>query len=169
MAACGIPISESAGRSGLARLGPQSLSNAELIAILLRVGVPGENAVQVGQRLLHTYGGISGLQRADFKDVCSQHGMGTAKVAQIKAAIELGRRLTLESPEGSVGDLLVLSGIGISRAGLIPFLKWGYTAVSFDVGVQIGNDRFPYGMLLFSCWLAEPEAPYNTYDLTISF
>jgi DNA repair protein RadC len=61
--------------------------------------VPGENAVQVGQRLLRIYGGISGLQRADFKEVCSQHGLGTAKVAQIKAAIELGRRLTLESPE----------------------------------------------------------------------
>ncbi len=86
-------------RERLARLGAQSLSNAELIAILLRVGVPGENAVQVGQRLLQTYGGISGLQRADFKEVCTQHGLGTAKVAQIKAAIELGRRLTLESPE----------------------------------------------------------------------
>ncbi len=86
-------------RERLARLGAQSLSNAELIAILLRVGVPGENAVQVGQRLLQTYGGISGLQRADFKEVCNQHGLGTAKVAQIKAAIELGRRLTLESPE----------------------------------------------------------------------
>ena len=86
-------------RERLARLGAQSLSNAELIAILLRVGVPGENAVQVGQRLLQTFGGISGLHRADFEEVCGQHGLGTAKVAQIKAAIELGRRLTLESPE----------------------------------------------------------------------
>ena len=77
--------------------------------------------------------------------------------------------ITLSSGEGSVGDLLVLSGIGISHAGLIPFFKWGYTAVTFDVGIQIGNDRFPYGMLLFSCWLAEPEAPYNTYYLTIEF
>jgi hypothetical protein len=77
--------------------------------------------------------------------------------------------ITLSSAEGSVGDLMVLSGIGISRAGLIPFLKWGYTAVTFEVGIQIGNDRFPYGMLLFSCWLAEPEAPYNTYYLTIEF
>ena len=85
--------------SGWPAWGRSRLSNAELIAILLRVGVPGENAVQVGQRLLQTYGGISGLQRADFKEVCTQHGLGTAKVAQIKAAIELGRRLTLESPE----------------------------------------------------------------------
>lgn len=86
-------------RERLARLGAQSLSNAELIAILLRVGVPGENAVQVGQRLLQHFGGLSGLHRADFEEVCGQYGLGAAKVSQIKAAIELGRRLTLESPE----------------------------------------------------------------------
>jgi DNA repair protein RadC len=86
-------------RERLARLGPQSLSNAELIAILLRVGVTGENAIQVGQRLLGTFGGLSGLHRAPFEELCNQHGIGGAKAAQIKAAIELGRRLALESPE----------------------------------------------------------------------
>ena len=86
-------------RERLARLGAQSLANAELIAILLRVGVPGENAVQVGQRLLQHFGGLSGLHRADFQEVCAQHGLGAAKASQIKAAIELGRRLALESPE----------------------------------------------------------------------
>jgi DNA repair protein RadC len=86
-------------RERLARLGPQSLTNAELLAILLRVGVAGENAVQVGHRLLMTFGGISGLHRAAFEEMCGQHGLGPAKAAQIKAAIELGRRLTLESPQ----------------------------------------------------------------------
>ena len=51
-------------RERLAALGAQALSNAELIAILLRVGVTGENAVQVGQRLLNKFGGLSGLHRA---------------------------------------------------------------------------------------------------------
>jgi DNA repair protein RadC len=86
-------------RERLARLGSQVLSNAELLAILLRVGVPGENAVQVGQRLLQEFGGLAGIHRASFEQVCSQRGVGQAKTAQIKAAIELGRRLTLESPE----------------------------------------------------------------------
>lgn len=86
-------------RERLAKLGAQSLSSAELLAILLRVGTPGENAVQVGQRLLHEFKGLAGLHRADFDEMCKQHGMGVAKVAQIKAAIELGRRLTLEAPE----------------------------------------------------------------------
>ena len=86
-------------RERLAKLGPQALSSAELLAILLRVGVPGENAVQVGQRLLQTFGGLTGLHRATFDEVRAQHGIGEAKAAQIKAAIELGRRLMVESPE----------------------------------------------------------------------
>jgi DNA repair protein RadC len=86
-------------RERLARLGPQALSVAELLAILLRVGVPGENAVQVGQRLLGQFKNLAGLHRASFEELCNQHGIGEAKAAQIKAAVELGRRLVLESPE----------------------------------------------------------------------
>jgi DNA repair protein RadC len=86
-------------RERLEALGPQALSNAELIAILLRVGVKGENAVTVGQRLLATFGGLRGLHRAPFAELKKQHGLGEAKASQIKAAIELGRRLTLEAPE----------------------------------------------------------------------
>jgi DNA repair protein RadC len=86
-------------RERLAKLGPQSLSNAELLAILLRMGVKGENAVQVGQRLLKTFGGLAGLHRADFQEICEQRGLGPAKSAQIKAAIELGNRLRLEAPD----------------------------------------------------------------------
>jgi DNA repair protein RadC len=86
-------------RERLARLGPRSLSNAELLAILLRTGVTGENAVQVAQRLLESFGGVTGLHRAAFEEVCSQHGIGTAKAAQIKAALELGYRMKQESFE----------------------------------------------------------------------
>ena len=85
-------------RERLAKLGAQALSSAELIAILLRVGVQGESAVQMGQRLLLKFEGLSGLHRAAFDELCAQHGLGEAKSAQIKAAIELGRRLTIESP-----------------------------------------------------------------------
>ncbi len=86
-------------RERLAELGPGALSNAELLAILLRVGVQGENAVEVGRRLLSAFGGVTGLHRASYIDVCNQHGLGPAKASQIKAALELGRRLRLESPD----------------------------------------------------------------------
>jgi DNA repair protein RadC len=86
-------------RERLEQSGAQALSSAELLAILLRVGVRGENAVQVGQRLLTEFKGLTGLQRAPFAELCNQHGIGEAKAAQIKAAIELGRRMAQETPE----------------------------------------------------------------------
>lgn len=86
-------------RERLERLGAQSLPDAELLAILLRVGVAGENVVEVGGRLLHDLGGLRGIHMASFVDLCHQHGIGQAKAAQIKAAIELGRRLTVVAPE----------------------------------------------------------------------
>ena len=86
-------------RERLAAQGAQSLSQAELLAILLRTGVPGENAVQVGQRLMKEMGGLVGIHRASYEEVCDQHGIGPAKAAQIKAAIELGTRMVKEAPE----------------------------------------------------------------------
>jgi DNA repair protein RadC len=86
-------------RERLARLGPQALNTAELLAILLRVGVQGENAVQVGHRLLKNFSGIKGIQKASVAELEGEHGLGFAKACQIKAAIELGRRLAMESPD----------------------------------------------------------------------
>jgi DNA repair protein RadC len=86
-------------RERLARLGAGSLSDAELLAILLRVGTQGENAVEVGQHLLTDFHGLRGLQRAASEDIQAYKGVGPAKVAQILAAIELGRRIAIADPE----------------------------------------------------------------------
>jgi DNA repair protein RadC len=86
-------------RERLAKLGAGALSKAELLAILLRVGVRGENAVQLAQRLLNHWHGLLGIHQATFEELCDQPGIGPAKAAQIKAAIELGYRLAKEAPE----------------------------------------------------------------------
>lgn len=79
--------------------GPSALSTAELLAILLRVGTKSENVIRMAERLLTEFGGVAGLARANFDELCAKHGMGEAKATQIKAAIELGRRLLLAAPE----------------------------------------------------------------------
>jgi DNA repair protein RadC len=81
------------------KYGPQALSNAELLAILLRVGMTGENVIQLSQRLLADFHGLRGLHQATFDEVCQKRGIGPAKAAQILAAIELGRRIRLETVE----------------------------------------------------------------------
>src|SRR5437762_6907010 len=73
--------------------GPQALSTVELLAIILRTGTRGDNALELANRLLAKYGGLPGLVRADFRELCAEHGMGEAKSAQVKAALEIGRRL----------------------------------------------------------------------------
>ncbi len=68
---------------------------AELLAIILRTGTRGDNALELANKLLTKYGGLPGLVRADFRELCAEHGMGEAKSAQVKAALEIGRRLAL--------------------------------------------------------------------------
>ena len=86
-------------RERIARVGAQALSSTELLAIILRLGVGGENVLSMAQRILSSYGGLGGLARADFSQLAAERGLGPAKTAQILAALELGRRLMAESPE----------------------------------------------------------------------
>ncbi|MBX3005056.1 MAG: DNA repair protein RadC [Anaerolineales bacterium] len=86
-------------RERLKAQGAAALSTAELLAVLLRTGLQGENAVALAQRLLQSFGGLPGLQRADFAEMEATLGLGEAKTATIKAAIELGRRLHTQDPQ----------------------------------------------------------------------
>lgn len=86
-------------RERLQHYGAKSLSNAELLAIILRAGVEGCSAVALGQQLLAQFKGLRGLAQATIDDTCQLKGVGPAKAVQIKAALELGRRLAIEAPE----------------------------------------------------------------------
>ena len=80
-------------RERLRNYGPSYLSNAELLAIILRTGTPSESVLSLSPRLLSHFGGLAGLARANYDELRSIHGLGEAKTAQLKAAFELGRRL----------------------------------------------------------------------------
>jgi DNA repair protein RadC len=86
-------------RERLLNHGVNALSNAELLAIILRTGVQDENVVRVAQRLLAGYKNLAGIVQASIVELEEQKGLGPAKVAQMKAALELGRRMLVESPE----------------------------------------------------------------------
>jgi DNA repair protein RadC len=84
-------------RERLLHYGAGNLSNAELLAIILRTGARDENVVRVAQRILIRFGGLPGLARAGPTELTNEKGLGPAKAAQIKAAFELGRRLLATS------------------------------------------------------------------------
>ena len=97
-------------REKLLKYGGHTLSNAELLAILIRTGTPGRSAVDIGRELLHKFKSLrtmGGIDITKFKEVS---GLKNAKIAQIKAAIELGRRMmseekALEDPISKSSDV----------------------------------------------------------------
>ena len=84
-------------REKLERLGASALSDSELIAILLRTGIPGANAIEVARTLLSKFKSLAGLARCSVKEIASIKGVGPAKAVQLAAAFGLGNRLARES------------------------------------------------------------------------
>jgi DNA repair protein RadC len=83
-------------RERLVREGAQALSDPELLALLLRVGVRGKSAVELGRDILQHFGSLHGLFGASLDDVSEVHGLGMAKYAQLQAVMELARRAIAE-------------------------------------------------------------------------
>jgi len=91
-------------RERLLQKGASSLSDAELLAIFLRVGVRGKSAVDLARELLQQFGGLRALLMASQTQFCAQQGMGDAKYALLQAVLEMGRRHLAE--EWQRGDSL---------------------------------------------------------------
>jgi DNA repair protein RadC len=83
-------------RERLIQVGAEALSTAELLAIILRTGGHGESVLRLAERLLIEFGHLPGLARAEMT---AAKGVGEAKAAEIKAALEVGRRLVASAPE----------------------------------------------------------------------
>ena len=86
-------------RERLIQVGPRAVSTIELLAITLRTGVGGENVLRLAERLLSHFHGLSGIARASITELQAVNGIGPAKAVEIKAALELGRRLLAAAPE----------------------------------------------------------------------
>ena len=83
-------------REKLLQLGPQSLSDAELLAIFLRTGVKGCHVVDLARNLLKNFGSISKIYQANLDEFCQHHGLGAAKYVQLQACLEMSKRYLAE-------------------------------------------------------------------------
>jgi DNA repair protein RadC len=80
-------------RERMIAFGPQSLSNHELLAILLRTGTKEESVLQLSNRILNEFEGLRLLKDASLEEITAIHGIGSAKAIQLMAAVEIGRRI----------------------------------------------------------------------------
>jgi DNA repair protein RadC len=105
-------------RERLLAEGPERMTDADLLAIILRIGsgtfkegVPGKNAYETALSILRDFRGLRGLDRSRVNDLLKVPGLGPAKVAQIKAAFELGKRLCA----GKITALTLESSLAIAN------------------------------------------------------
>jgi len=91
-------------REKLLTQGPSALSDAELLAIFLRIGCAGKSAVDLARELLSQYGGLRPLLESSQAEFCRGLGLGAAKYAQLQAVLEMARRHLSASMQA--GDLL---------------------------------------------------------------
>jgi DNA repair protein RadC len=89
-------------RELLLERGPEFVSDAGLVAILLRIGIKGKDAVSLGRDLIHRFGGLRGLLNANKRDLGKINGLGPAKIAQLLAATEITKRQLKEQIVGSI-------------------------------------------------------------------
>lgn len=87
-----LPLSDRP-RERLKRLGPEALSTAELLAIIMGSGTQGDSVLMTSQKLLSEFGNLSNIRAASVEQICTVRGIGETKAVQIKAALEMGRRI----------------------------------------------------------------------------
>ena len=88
-------------REKLLEIGAENLTDSELLAILIRTGTSGKNAVDLARELLSHFGGIENLSKASVEELSSFKGLGKAKAITLKAAFELSRRVK-GTPKGKI-------------------------------------------------------------------
>ncbi len=116
--------SEQRPREKLLRYGPGALSDAELLAIFLRTGVAGLDALGLAQRLLQNFDGLRGLLAASRDEFCAQHGLGDSKFVQLQAIQEINRRFQAQ---------------GLQRAGPVTDSRAAFSLIRSHLGDRLSE------------------------------
>lgn len=120
-------------RERLLKFGEQALSAQELIQLILGRGIAGESVAVTAQKLLAQFGSLQKLSEASIEELSSIKGIGLAKAAQIKAAVEVGRRLSTQTPAYKKKELLNPEKVArLVRSKLKDYSKEHFYLIALD-------------------------------------
>lgn len=140
MAICDWPVNERP-REKLLNQGAHALSDAELLAIFLRVGIRGKTALDLARELINHYGSLKALLGADMTGFCQFPGLGPAKYVQLRASLEMSKRYfhdemcessVISSPQASKQFLVSALGDRKTEVFACLFLDTQHKILSFD-------------------------------------
>ncbi|GAB3369628.1 DNA repair protein RadC [Spongiibacter taiwanensis] len=132
-------------REKLLQRGPAALSDAELLAIFLRTGLPGRSAVDLARDLLNQFGSLTALLGASRGAFCDGPGLGLAKYAQLQAVLEMARRYLAEE----IGRDVVLSSAAATRQFLQAQLRGESREVFAAIFLDSQHQLITYEPLFF--------------------
>ncbi len=149
------------------RFGMRSLSNRELVALLLRTGVRGKSVLETAEALILEAGGIGGLARMDLQEMMKTEGIGPVKALQIQACFELARRsamiqvhneTVIDSPEKIAEWLKAEIGASMQEQFMAVYLDTGHHIIAsrtlfvgtIDTSLVYPREIFRYALLCSS-------------------
>jgi DNA repair protein RadC len=129
-------------RERLAKLGAEALSDAQLLAIILSTGDSSsrQSALDLAMHLVQTFAGLRGLGAASIAELCQTKGIGPAKATTIKAALELGKRLSGEPPQRKFKVTAPQDLVNYFQPRLQHLRKEVFKAILLDTKHQILKD-----------------------------
>jgi len=146
-----LPLSERP-REKLQQLGPDKLSNPELLAIIIRSGTKGDSAISIAQKLLAHFGSMEKLSEACFADLTEVKGLGPAKAAQLFACFEITKRVKSDAIKENENKLKTspvtnpIYAVDYIRNKISDFSKENYLILSFDTRNRLlGVDNVSVG------------------------
>ena len=131
-----LPASERP-RERLIRLGAEALSEHELLACILGRGIAGESVLISARRLLAAFGGLRGIAEASMEQLSNIHGIGCAKAAQLKASVEVARRVALSTTDRRIAVESTEEAAALLRPHLIDKRKEHFVALLLDTRHQL--------------------------------
>ena len=154
-------------RERLKKLGPESLSAQELLAVILGRGVRGESVSMTAQKLLSHFGSLEGIMNASLEDLQGVKGMGLAKASQLKACFEVARRIfTKDEIAEEVKQKEITSAkeiYNLVKSKITNYAKEHLIVLSFDSRNKfLGMDTVSVGILN-----ANLIHPRETFDVAI--
>lgn len=120
-------------RERLVRFGEQALSAQELLQLILGRGIAGESVAVMAQKLLSQFGSLQKLSEASIEELSAIRGIGLAKAAQIRAAVEIGRRLSTQTPAYTKKELVSPEKVAkLIRSKLKDYAKEHFYLIALD-------------------------------------